>query len=310
MSKEVVIDVNSLVKKYGDLAAVNGVSFTVNRGEIFSFVGPNGAGKTTTVEILVCLRDLTSGNAKVLGFDVSDRKGQQQIRKRVGVLPQDFNTFDLLTVKENLNYYKKMYDSGSDIDELIRLVDLEDKAKTLYKNLSGGLKKRLAIAIALVNDPEVIFLDEPTTGLDPKARRDVWDLVEGLREQEKTIFLTTHYMDEAEVLSDRVVIISYGKIIADGTPSELILQHGGKTTLIVEEGGTEAHQVLKSKFPKAKLDNGDVLVPLNGKSDLPEAVMMLNEKKAEYSELIVRRPNLEDVFLNLTGKKIVDGELH
>jgi len=310
MSKEVVINVDSLVKKYGDLAAVNGVSFTVNRGEVFSFVGPNGAGKTTTVEILVCLRDLTAGNAKVLGFDVSDRRGQKQIRKRVGVLPQDFNTFDLLTVKENLSYYKKMYDGGMDIDELIRLVDLEDKTKTLYKNLSGGLKKRLAIAIALVNDPEVIFLDEPTTGLDPKARRDVWDLIEGLREQEKTIFLTTHYMDEAEVLSDRVAIISYGKIIADGTPSELILQHGGKTTLIVEEGGIEAHKLLRKKFPDSKIENNDVLVPINGKSDLPEAVMMLNGNKAEYAELIVRRPNLEDVFLNLTGKKIVDGELN
>jgi len=310
MSKEAVIQVDSLVKKYGDLAAVNGVSFTVNRGEVFSFVGPNGAGKTTTVEILVCLRDLTAGNAKVLGFDVATRKGQQQIRKRVGVLPQDFNTFDLLTVKENLSYYKKMYDGGMDIDELIRLVDLEDKTKTLYKNLSGGLKKRLAIAIALVNDPEVIFLDEPTTGLDPKARRDVWDLIEGLREQEKTIFLTTHYMDEAEVLSDRVAIISYGKIIADGTPSELILQHGGKTTLIVEEGGIEAHKLLRKKFPDSKIENNDVLVPINGKSDLPEAVMMLNGNKAEYAELIVRRPNLEDVFLNLTGKKIVDGELN
>ena len=310
MSKEVVIQVDSLVKKYGDLAAVNGVSFTVNRGEVFSFVGPNGAGKTTTVEILVCLRDLTAGNAKVLGFDVSDRKGQQQIRKRVGVLPQDFNTFDLLTVKENLSYYKKMYDGGMDIDELIRLVDLEDKAKTLYKNLSGGLKKRLAIAIALVNDPEVIFLDEPTTGLDPKARRDVWGLIEGLRKQGKTIFLTTHYMDEAEGLSDRVVIISYGKIIADGTPNELILQHGGKTTLIVEEGGTEAHNILRKKFPDSKIENNDVLVPINGKSDLPEAIMTLNSNKTKFAELIVRRPNLEDVFLNLTGKKIVDGELN
>jgi ABC-2 type transport system ATP-binding protein len=196
-----------------------------------------------------------------------------------------------------------------DINELIRLVDLEDKAKTLYKNLSGGLKKRLAIAIALVNDPEVVFLDEPTTGLDPKARRDVWDLIEGLRDQQKTVFLTTHYMDEAEVLSDRVVIISYGKIIADGTPSELISQYGGKTTLIVEEGGTEAYNLLQKKFPNSKLENGDVLVPINGKSDLPEAVMTLNGNKAKYAELIVRRPNLEDVFLKLTGKKIVDGEL-
>ena len=310
MSKEAVIEVDSLVKKYKDVTAVNGVSFTVNRGEVFSFVGPNGAGKTTTVEILVCLRNLTGGKATVLGYDISTRKGQQQIRKRVGVLPQDFNTFDLLTVKENLGYYKKMYGSGRDIDDLIKLVDLEDKAKTLYKNLSGGLKKRVAIAITLVNDPDVIFLDEPTTGLDPKARRDVWDLIEGLREQNKTIFLTTHYMDEAEVLSDRVVIISYGKIIADGTPNELILKHGGKTTLVVEKGGKEAYSVLKKRFPNARVENGDVLVPINDKSDLPDAVMALNENKSVFAELIVRRPSLEDVFLNLTGKKIVDGELN
>jgi len=311
MSNEAVIQVDSIVKKYKDVTAVNGVSFTVNRGEVFSFVGPNGAGKTTTVEILVCLRDLTAGNAKVLGFDVSSRKGQQQIRKRVGVLPQDFNTFDLLTVKENINYYKRMYDnSGRDTDELIKLVNLERKSKTLYKNLSGGLKKRVAIAITLANDPDIIFLDEPTTGLDPKARRDVWTLIEGLRDQGKTIFLTTHYMDEAQVLSDRVVIISYGKIIADGTPSELILKHGGKTTLIVEDGKNEAYEVLKTKFPKARIENDDVLVPINDKSDLPNAVMALNGNKTKFGELIVRRPNLEDVFLNLTGKKMVDGELN
>lgn len=310
MSKEAVIQVESLVKKYKDVTAVNGISFTVNRGEVFSFVGPNGAGKTTTVEILVCLRDLTAGKATVLGNDISTRKGQQQIRKRVGVLPQDFNTFDLLTVKENLSYYKKMYGGGRDIDELIGLVNLQDKSKTLYKNLSGGLKKRVAIAITLVNDPDIIFLDEPTTGLDPKARRDVWKLIEGLRSQGKTIFLTTHYMDEAEVLSDRVVIISYGKIIADGTPSELILKYGGDTTLTVEEGGKEALEVLKSKFPKARVNNGDVLLPLTSKSDLPDAVLMLNQNKTKYAELVVRRPNLEDVFLNLTGKKIVDGELN
>jgi ABC-2 type transport system ATP-binding protein len=309
MNKETVIQVESLVKKYKDVTAVDGISFAVNRGEVFSFVGPNGAGKTTTVEILVCLRDLTAGKAAVLGFNVADRKGQQQIRKRVGVLPQDFNTFDLLTVKENLSYYKRMYDGGMDVNELIRLVDLEDKAKTLYKNLSGGLKKRLAIAIALVNDPEVIFLDEPTTGLDPKARRDVWDLIEGLRDKQKTVFLTTHYMDEAEVLSDRVGIISYGKIIADGTPSELILKHGGKTSLIVEEGGTEAYNALRGRFPRARVDNGDVFVPINDKSDLPDAVMTLNSSKTKFGELVVRRPSLEDVFLNLTGKKIVDGEL-
>jgi len=253
LHEEVAIEVKSLVKKYGDLTAVDGISFTVHKGKVFAFVGPNGAGKTTTVEILVCLRNSTSGQAKVLGFDIRDRKGQQQIRKRVGVLPQDFNTFDLLTVKENLNYYKKMYDGGMDIDELIELVDLKDKANALYKNLSGGLKKRLAIAIALVNDPDVVFLDEPTTGLDPRARRDMWNLIDGLREQGKTVFLTTHYMDEAEVLADTVAIISFGEIIAMGTPSKLIVKHGGKTTLVVEEGGKIVYDLLGQMFSDVRL---------------------------------------------------------
>lgn len=311
MPKEVAIEVKSLVKKYGDLTAVDGISFTVHKGEVFAFVGPNGAGKTTTVEILVCLRNITSGKAKVLGFDVQDRRGQQQIRKRVGVLPQDFNTFDLLTVKENINYYKNMYDRGMDTDKLIELVDLKDKANTLYKNLSGGLKKRLAIAIALVNDPEVVFLDEPTTGLDPRARRDMWNLIEGLREQEKTVFLTTHYMDEAEILADTVAIISFGKIIAMGTPSQLISKHGGKTTLVVEEGGKAVYDMLSQMFSDVRLENdGDVLTTLKRKSDLPDAVLALSKRKAAFAELVVRRPTLEDVFLNLTGKKIVEGELH
>ena len=310
MGKQVAIEVKSLVKKYGNLAAVNGISFTVHKGEVFAFVGPNGAGKTTTVEILVCLRDLNEGEARVLGFDVQDRKGQREIRKRVGVLPQDFNTFDLLTVKENLSYYKKMYGHGVDIDKLIELVDLKDKTNELYKSLSGGLKKRLAIATALVNDPEVVFLDEPTTGLDPKARRDMWNLIEGLKEQGKTVFLTTHYMDEAETLADTVAIINSGKIIAMGTPSKLISKHGGKKTLIVKKGGKPSYDLLHPILPKVKLEtDGDILVALENESDLTDAVVALSQK-SEFEELIIKRPDLEDVFLNLTGKKIVEGELH
>ncbi len=311
MKNEVAIEVKSLVKKYGDLTAVDGISFTVHKGEVFAFVGPNGAGKTTTVEILVCLRDLTKGEANVLGFNVQERKGQQEIRKRVGVLPQDFNTFDLLTVKENLNYYKKMYGHGVDVDKLIELVDLKDKTNALYKNLSGGLKKRLAIAIALVNDPEVVFLDEPTTGLDPRARRDMWNLVEGLKEQGKTVFLTTHYMDEAETLADTVAIINSGKIIAKGTPSKLVSKHGGTKTLIVKKGGKPSYSLLHPVLSDVKMENdGDVLAALKNESDLADAAMALNSRKTKYEELIIRRPTLEDVFLNLTGKKIVEGELH
>jgi len=307
---EVAIEVKSLVKKYGDLTAVDGISFTVHKGEVFAFVGPNGAGKTTTVEILVCLRNLTSGEARVNGFNVQDRKGQQEIRKRIGVLPQDFNTFDLLTVKENLIYYKKMYGHGIDIDKLIELVDLKDKTNALYKNLSGGLKKRLAIATALVNDPEVVFLDEPTTGLDPRARRDMWNLVKGLKEQGTTVFLTTHYMDEAETLADTVAIINFGKIIAMGTPSELVSKHGGTKTLIVKNGGKPSYDLLHPILSEVRLESdGDVLVALKSESDLADAALALNSRKTEFEELIIKRPNLEDVFLNLTGKKMVEGEL-
>lgn len=310
MDKEIAIEVKSLVKRYGNLAAVDGISFTVHKGEVFAFVGPNGAGKTTTVEILVCLRNLTSGEAKIFGFSVQDRKGQQEIRKRVGVLPQEFNTFDLLTVRENLNYYKKMYGHGADIDKLIELVDLEDKKNELYKNLSGGLKKRLAIATALVNDPEVVFLDEPTTGLDPRARRDMWNLINGLKEQGKTVFLTTHYMEEAETLADTVAIINSGKIIAMGTPSELISKYGGRKTLIVKKGGKPSYDLLYPILSEVKLEsNGDVHAALKNESDLADAALALNSRKIEFEELIIRRPSLEDVFLNLTGKKIVEGEL-
>ena len=311
MDMEVAIEVKSLVKKYGDLTAVDGISFTVHKGEVFAFVGPNGAGKTTTVEILVCLRNLTSGEARVNGFNVQDRKGQQEIRKRIGVLPQDFNTFDLLTVKENLIYYKKMYGHGIDIDKLIELVDLKDKTNALYKNLSGGLKKRLAIATALVNDPEVVFLDEPTTGLDPRARRDMWNLVKGLKEQGTTVFLTTHYMDEAETLADTVAIINSGKIIAMGTPHELISKHGGTKTLIVKKGGKPSYDLLHPILSEVKLESdGDVVAALKNESDLADAALALNSRKTEFEELIIKRPNLEDVFLNLTGKKMVEGELH
>jgi len=307
---EIAIEVESLVKTYGTLRAVDNVSFEVKKGQVFAFLGPNGAGKTTTVEILVCLRELTSGEAKVLGFDVGDRHRQKEIRERIGVLPQDFNTFDLLTVRENIDYYKKMYGDGVDAEKLIQMVGLEDKKNALYKNLSGGLKKRLAIAVALVNDPEIVFLDEPTTGLDPKARRDIWNVIEGLRAQGKTVFLTTHYMEEAEILADEVAIINFGKIVAFGSPSELVSKHGGKKTLIVKKGGKPAYDMLFPILSEVKLEkDGDVLATLEEKSDLTDAALALSSRKAEFEELMIKRPTLEDVFLNLTGKTLVEGEL-
>src|SRR5712692_9487315 len=230
-----VLQVDKLSKKYGDNIAVNDISFNLTKGEVFAFLGPNGAGKTTTVEILECLRNPTGGQAWVLGYDVSKRTEQAEIRKRIGVLPQDCNAIDRLTVRENIDYFGAMFDHQLDADQLIELVDLKDKRDAQFKTLSGGLKQRVGLAVALVNDPVLVFLDEPTTGLDPRARRDVWYVVERLKKQGTTVFLTTHYMDEAEYLADTVSIIDHGQIIASGTPDQLIDTHGGKKTLIIRD---------------------------------------------------------------------------
>ncbi len=295
---------NNLSKKYGDTVAVNGISFGLSKGEVFAFLGPNGAGKTTTVEILECLRAPTGGGAKVLDYDVSKRSDQSEIRKRIGVLPQDFNAIDRLTVRENIDYFGAMYDHQLDADQLIQLVDLKDKRDEQFKTLSGGLKQRVGLAVALVNDPALVFLDEPTTGLDPRARRDVWYVIERLKKQGKTVFLTTHYMDEAEFLADTVSIIDHGQIIASGTPNELIDAHGGKKTLVVREAGEDGLKFLPPGISRPQLKNeGDIYIPLNN-GELTNILIAIGQTPLANKEIEVRRPTLDDVFLNLTGRRV------
>ncbi len=305
---QTAIEVNSLVKKYGDLTAVDSISFNVKKGEIFAFLGPNGAGKTTTVEILECIRKPTSGKAVVLGFDIL--KDEEEIKKRIGVLPQDFNTFARLTVKENIEYFAGMFGSSVDADSLIKLVDLEDKRNEQYRKLSGGLKQRLGVAIALVNDPEILFLDEPTAGLDPKARHEVWDAILGLKQKGKTIFLTTHYMEEAEILADRVTIIHKGKIVADGTPQELIERHGKLSLLILKKTDKAAIPLIETLGLTAQYDKEtrDVKVTLNHANSISEVVRALCTKQIDFGELQLKKSTLEDVFLNLTGEKLKEEE--
>jgi ABC-2 type transport system ATP-binding protein len=300
----VAISVENLTKQYGDLMAVNDVSFDVKRGEIFAFLGPNGAGKTTTVEILVGLRKSTSGRAHVLGFDIA--KDQKEIKKRIGVLPQSFNTYDRLTVKENIEYFAGMFDSQPDVDGLIKLVDLEDKKKEQFKNLSGGLKQRLGIAVALVNDPEVVFLDEPTSGLDPKARHGVWRLIEDLHHKGKTVFLTTHYMEEAEALADRVGIIHNGKIVALDETDKLIAEHGKKNMLVLRKADPKAVSVIDKLGLKANYDEseGDVIIHLNHTVAVSDIMQAVSRARVSFSELQLKRSSLEDVFLNLTGEEL------
>jgi len=304
---ETVIEVANLTKRYGDILAVNDVSFEVRSGEVFSILGPNGAGKTTLVEMLECLRDPTSGSITILGLDT--RRDYREIIRRIGVLPQKFDAFDLLTVKENISYFAGMFGYRVDVDSLIETVSLGDKADELFKNLSGGLKQRVGVAISLVNDPEIVFLDEPTTGLDPKARRDVWQLIKDLREKGKTVILTTHYMEEAEVLSDRIAIMNQGKFITIDTTSNILERYGGSPLCIIRGGRPELVELLRKKGEKVDQRDGEILVRMENKRHLPELILSLEESGIRYDEIVIQRSTLEDVFLSLTGKRIVGGEL-
>ncbi len=274
-----IIEVRGLTKIYGSLIAVDNVSFDVREGEVFSLLGPNGAGKTTTVEMIEGIRKPTKGEIKVFGGKL-DRK----VKEKIGVLPQEFQSMERLTVRETLEYFSSFYNKSTDIDELIEMVGLTEKKNTLYKNLSGGQKRALGVAMALVNDPSLIFLDEPTTGLDPAARRNLWRAIKKLKEEGKTVFLTTHYMEEAEYLADRVAIMHHGKIIAIDEPYKLIEKYGEKTRVIIK-----------------KID-GEEEMEIEDEREIAEIIERLKEKGIKYERIEIKRPNLEDVFLKLTGE--------
>jgi ABC-2 type transport system ATP-binding protein len=231
---DVVIGVSGLVKNYPNNPAVCNVSFKVRRGEIFDLLGPNGAGKTTIIKILEFVEQPTGGFVYVLDSErlYDQTRDYTGIKEKIGALPQGFKGFDLLTVYENIDYFARMYEKHGDVDRIIGELGLKEKRNALFKDLSGGQKQRVGIAIALINDPEVVFLDEPTTGLDPKARHDVWDMIKGLKARGKTVLLTTHYMDEAYQLTDRVCVMNRGHIVAEGTPEDLINRYGGGNTLV------------------------------------------------------------------------------
>ena len=304
MTKEAgyAIEVEKLTKRYGDLLAVNDISFTVSKGEVFALLGPNGAGKTTTVEIIDTIRTPTSGRVTLFGMDVTKKK--HDIVPRIGVLPQGFSSFDRITVRETLHYYSRLFRCvNPDIDGLIDLVNLKEKTQEQYKNLSGGLKQRLGIAIALVNDPEVVFLDEPTAGLDPRARREVWKVLLGLKEKGKTVFLTTHYMEEAELLADTVAIISKGKITSMGSPEALITHNANYLTLTLQSVDEKTVEIVRKMGFDAVQDNHkDIKVRVEHMDDVRRILNAVKDGGASLLSLDVRKPNLEEVFLKLTGE--------
>jgi ABC-2 type transport system ATP-binding protein len=261
------IEVASLKKYYGEIKAVDGISFTVNEGEVFGLLGPNGAGKTTAIEIMEGLRERDAGDVKILGLD--PWKNGYELHKKIGVIPQQFTFFEKQNPKEAIKYYADLFGVKVDPNEILREVLLEDSAKNIFENLSGGQRQKMGLALSLVNSPELLFLDEPTTGLDPNARRAIWEVIRGLKAKGKTIILTTHYLEEAEHLADRVAIMNHGHIVAMGTSDEIIEQHGSGERLEIH--GSEqladyvrANTELNVEYDKSK---GLLSIPLKQKID-------------------------------------------
>ncbi|HET6879857.1 MAG TPA: ABC transporter ATP-binding protein [Pirellulales bacterium] len=299
-----------LVKTYPGrppVAAVRGLDLQIERGECFGLLGPNGAGKTTTIEILEGLLDPTSGEVEVLGL----RWGvdEDEIRQRIGISLQETRLSDKLSVRETLTLFRSFYRSGIEPDAAITQVGLEEKAKTWVKNLSGGQQQRLAVACALVGDPELLFLDEPTTGLDPQSRRQLWEIIRGFGRQGRTVLITTHYMDEAERLCDRVAIVDQGRIIALGSPAELIASLGGEHVI---------EFTLDREAPPgffADLPGVTALQNENGRTalsvaephvTLPALLARLHSERLDLTGLTTRHASLEDVFVKLTGHHLTD----
>ncbi|HHR85133.1 MAG TPA: ABC transporter ATP-binding protein [Candidatus Acetothermia bacterium] len=306
-SNEGLVCVAGLTKSYGKVHAVDGISFSVARANVFTLLGPNGAGKTTTMEILEGIRDPDSGAITVFGNRV--KRVDRTIKERMGVLLQEGNFEPYLKVKEVLRLFASFFANPLPVDEILDMIALTEKQNAHVKALSGGQKQRLALGAALINDPELVFLDEPTTGLDPQARRNIWSIVTDLKTQDKGIILTTHYMEEAEALSDHVCIMDHGKIIAEGSPQELSAQLGQETIIEFTAADlTEDHiSPLESGCKSLRMDGEQITVETEDLiSTMEHLLSWAKQRKIGLKNMVVRQPNLEDVFLSLTGRRIRD----
>ncbi|BCB04247.1 ABC transporter ATP-binding protein [Bacillus sp. KH172YL63] len=305
MPNEVMVDVKNLVKSYGRFTAVNGVRFQVEKGEIFGLLGPNGAGKTTTIEMLVGLRKPDEGTASLAGFDV--RTQVNQVKEVIGVQLQSTSLFELLKVDEILRLYASFYPSHVDIDGLVEDMLLTEKKKDRVKGLSGGQKQRLAIALALIHDPDIVFLDEPTTGLDPQARRTLWDIVLRLKERGKTVILSTHYMDEAHVLCDRIGIMDQGELIALDTPMNLVktLQSTSTIEFHLSDPPEQSWFLGLDGVEEASIKDRFVqLYTNNVQQTLTSLIQSATEGNMTIQDLVTRQATLEDVFISMTGRRL------
>ncbi len=297
-----IIEAQALTKRYGDLVAVDGIDFEVHKGECFGVLGPNGAGKTTTVRMVQAVSPLTSGSLRVLGHDITHHG--PQVRARSGACHQENNLDPDFSVRENLVVYARYFNITGPVatkraDELLRFMGLSERADSRIEELSGGMKRRLMLARALVNNPELLSLDEPTTGLDPQARHQVWRRVRRLRDEGVTILLTTHYMDEAARLCDRLIIIEHGKIVTEGSPADLVQRHVGRS--VVEVVGGQGLDALVDDNDWDAEHAGDRLLIYGADGEWVYREVM---KVAKPDECTLRMANLEDVFLRLTGHEL------
>ncbi len=300
------IEVRGLVKNYGTLRAVDGIQFSVAAGSVFAFLGPNGAGKTTTTEILEGLRPKTAGDVRVLGLDPWTQGAE--LHQKIGVIPQDFRFFERITPAEGIEYYSALFGTHPDASAILSRVALSDKADARYDTLSGGQKQKMGLALALTNDPEICFLDEPTTGLDPAARRAIWEVIRSLKREGRTVFLTTHYLEEAEILADQVAIIHHGHIIATGTPSEIISAHGRPPRLRLAAGPDVAAFVQRTLGATATVENGYVEVVVHDKDESLRVLSAVQSSGLPWSSFTTEHDTLEDVFVRMVGR-MDDGAL-
>ncbi len=301
------IRVSDLRKSYGDVRAVDGVSFDVASGEVFGLLGPNGAGKTTTVEMLEGLRKPDGGSLEVLGIDVA--RDADALKQRIGVTLQTAALYPRLTVVEIIDLFRSFYDKTLPTQYLVDVLGLDERKGAQSRELSGGQRQRLAVALALVNDPELVFLDEPTTGLDPAARRSLWDIVRDLRDKGKTVLLTTHYMEEAEILCDRIAIMDHGQILEMGTVEELVSRHFKERAVRFDRNEALSDADLAS-LPAVVSVAGDADEVVLFTADVPTTIggllALAEAGGTEAENLGIRRASLEDVFLALTGRALRD----
>jgi ABC-2 type transport system ATP-binding protein len=304
---EPVIRVRGLTKRYGDVEAVAGIDFEVAKGEVFGLLGPNGAGKTTTVEILEGLRQPDGGEVSVLGVDVT--RNADALKPRIGVSLQTAALYPKLTVTELVDLFRSFYPRSRPTEEIIDALELGERRTARSEVLSGGQRQRLAVALSLVNDPELVFLDEPTTGLDPAARRSLWDIVRGLRAQGRSVLLTTHYMEEAEILCDRLAIMDHGRILEMGTVEQLVSKHFQERTVRFDrlEGLARDELAALPAVTSVKEDGSEVLLYTRDPGKTIGGLLDLADSRGlEPQNLAIRRATLEDVFLDLTGRALRD----